>query len=260
MRERTRRNVLCSIAGAAALAGCSESTSTGGELFENVTVDNTELVVKLADDTSGNIAITNPDGELFAEADRTSGETQLTFELGVDYTPGEYEIALVESGERSATTSLDIHPNLEIVDIGIGENHPDRMPDSLGKTADVECFVELRNTGTGPTAIQQLEFSGDVPNPTALHNSESGIFDDTTGQGERDRIILNPDSADTIFSSTLPFSFEGEGTDCKEERQEGECLITITGTNYPNIEQQFLVEYPSADEYDACRPEIIERG
>lgn len=259
MRKRTRRDVLCSIAGAAALAGCSESTSTGGEPFENVAVDDTELIVKLADDTSGNIAITDPEGELFAEADRAPGETQLTFELGMDYTPGEYEIALVEGDERSATTSLDIHPELEIVEVGIGENHPDRMPESLGRTADVECFVELRNTGTGPTAIQQLEFNGDVPNPTALHNSESGIFDDTTGQGERDQVILNPDSTDTIFSSTLPFSFEGEGTDCQEEGQEGECLIKITGSNHPSIEQQFQVEYPGADEYDACRPEIIGR-
>lgn len=259
MKERTRRNVLCSIAGAAALAGCSESVSTDEESFETVAVEGTDLVVELADDTNGNLTVIDPDGEVFAEADRTPGETRLTFELGVDYTPGEYEVALVKDGEQSATTSLEINPELEIVSVGIGGNHPSRMPDSLGETADVECFVELRNTGTGPTAIQKLEFNGDVPNPTELHSSESGIFDDTDGQGEREHVTLNLESADTIFSSTLPFSFEGEGIDCQEERQEGECLITITGSNHPVLEQRFGVEYPSADEYNACTPEIIGR-
>jgi hypothetical protein len=255
MSERTRRNVLCSIAGAAALAGCSESTPTGTDPFETVAVEDSHLVVEVADTAEGDIAVIDPTGESFAEADRTPGETRLTFELGVAYTPGEYEVSLYEGDQRHATTSIDIRPELEILEAGIGANHPERMPDSLGNLADVECFIEVHNIGSGPTAIEKLEFAGDVPNPTDLQASESGIFDEKSGLGAEE-VPLNPDSVETIFSNTLPFFFEGYGVDCQEERYEGDCHITVSASNHPDITQQFKVEYPAADEYDGCTPKI----
>lgn len=249
MKVRTRRNVLCSIAGAAALAGCSESVSTDEESFERVAVEETELVVELAEDTNGDLAVINPDGEVFAEADRTPGETRLRFELGVNYTPGEYEVALVDEDEQIAETSIEIRPELEIVEVGIGENHPNRMPGDL-PFAENQVLLVIENSGTGPESIRHLEITGSVPDPTTKEEqNQSGIFDVEDGFGEVESVMIEPENSVEIFSSTRPFG--NSSPPCV-----GEQITFNFVTNVSEATQtSFEISYEETGD-DDCRAEI----
>jgi hypothetical protein len=254
MDAPTRRHVLGSIAAASALAGCATSSTTSTQ-FNQVTTEGTSLVIELdSAESVDELSVINPDGAGFRTVEATAGQTRYTIDIGTEYTPGEYEINTVVDGEVAATTTTSLRPNVEITDVGIGENHPEQMPDSLGETKGVECFVDLRNTGSGSTAIQRLSFDGDVPNPT--DGESSGIFDAESGGGEANEVVINSKEQETVFSSTLPFSFEGTGVDCEADSQSGEATVRLEFSNVSDNTVTYGVSYTGADSYDGCAPKI----
>ena len=255
MNASTRRYVLGCIAGASALAGCASNSATSTQ-FDQVTTDGTSLIIELETaEGIDQLSIINPDGTAFSTVEATAGQTRYSVELGTAYTPGEYEINAIVDEEIAATTTMALRPDIEIIDAGIGENYPNRMPDSLGQTEDVECYVDIQNTGSGATAVQKLLFDGDVPNPTD-ENESSGIYDVNSGGGEVEQVTIESEEEKRIFSSTLPFSFEGNGVDCESEPNNGKAIVRIGLSNLPESTATYEVKYTGSESYDGCTPEI----
>jgi len=255
MTQPTRRTLLCSIAGAAALSGCSENTESPNDSgqFEQASVEDQQLVVSMSESLDADtISVVNPDGEAFAETDLSAGVTRVAFDIGTEYVPGEYRILATDGEETVAETTTVIEPDLEIVEVGVGANHLDRMPEELGSTRDVECFVEVENRGQGPELVEQLHIKGEVPNPTNLTENESGIFDAENGGGEKDRVLLLRTQQKDIFSNSLPFSFEGDGIDCEPESQQGLAEVSISTRVGADLKQEYDVTYSASSEYDGC--------
>jgi hypothetical protein len=255
MSQPTRRTLLCSIAGVAALSGCSkntESPSDSGQ-FKRASVEDQQLVITMSESLDAEtVSVVDSNGEAFAETDLNAGVTRVTFDIGTGYVPGEYRILATDGEETIAETTTVIKPDLQIVDIGVGANHQDRMPEELGNTRDVECFVKVENRGQGPEIIEQLHIKGEVPNPTNLAESESGIFDAEDGGGEKDRVLLLRTQQRDIFSSSLPFSFEGSGTDCETEPQRGLAKVSISTRVGSDLEREYEITYSASSEYDGC--------
>lgn len=223
----SRRRLLTGITVASVgIAGCSETpASATGEQFESVAVENATLVVSLADGTSlTQVNVIAPDGTDYTSTDVVDGQTRLEISLGTTYEPGEYRLV----GEPRGEESIIIHPDLQIREFGAGVNNPDRMPSALGTTVDKEAFVVIENRGTGPTAIQTLEFNGNIPNPTeSLSDQESGIFDSDAGPTGADAVPLGAGAQLTLFSNTLPFFFAGEEATCSSMPETGTVTVTV---------------------------------
>ena len=255
MNALTRRYMLGCIAGASALAGCASDSTTSAQ-FDQVTTDGTSLIIKLETaEGVDELSVIDPDGTAFSTIEATAGQTRYNVELGTAYTPGEYEINAIVDEEIAATTTMALRPDIEIIDAGVGENYPDRMPDSLGQTKGVECYVDIRNTGSGATAVQKLLFDGGVPNPTD-ENESSGIYDANSGGGEIEQVTIESKEEKRIFSSPLPFSFEGNGVDCESEPNNGKAVVRIELSNLPESTATYEIKYTGSDSYDGCTPEI----
>lgn len=268
-----RRAVLHGVVGlASGLAGCFSDSNGDGESpdsngFDDVRVKDTMLVVELAAGAAiDRVNVIAPDGTAFAGKDVQQGVTTVEFDIGVAYQAGEHRIVGVADGQTVAETTLDITPNVTITEVGIGANHLDRMPDALGETKSAEALVSLENTGNGPEAIEKLLFLGDVPNPTVdIKNTDdngdvSGILDVDDGAGEIDFFVLTSGETTTIYSNTLPFSFEGDGVDCEPEKQMGEFEVTIVTRVNENVSQSYKIEYSASEKYNQCEINISEEG
>jgi len=208
------------------IAGCSASpSSSDGEQFDSVSVEDATLVVSLADGASlTQVNVIAPDGTDFTSADVVDGQTRLEIPLGTTYEPGEYRLI----GEPRGEASIVIQPDLRIREFGAGANNPDRMPSALGTATDDEALVAIENRGSGPTAIQALEFGGDVPNPTeSREDGESGIFDPDTGRWNADQVVLGAGTQLTLFSSSLPFSFAGQEATCSSMPETGTVTVRV---------------------------------
>ena len=263
MNQPTRRTLLCSIAGAAALSGCSENTESPNDSgqFEQASVKDQQLVVAMSESLDADtISVINPDGEAFAETNPNAGVTRVTFDIGTEYVPGEYRILATDGEETVAETTTLIEPDLEIVEVGVGANHLNRMPEELGVTQEVECYIEVRNTGPGPEFIDKLQIKGGVPNPTELAEEESGIFNAQNGGGESEGILIVGGETRDIFSNTLPFWFDGDGVDCTSESKRKTANVTISTEVSQDIERSPEVTYSSSPEYDGCNVEINSSG
>jgi hypothetical protein len=262
-KTHSRRIVLGSIAGTlTALAGCANGVQNGqtSSPFDDVGVNGRSVVVSLVSDSGvERVNLIDPDGKRVASSEVVRGETHIELELGTDYTPGTFGITAEPQGE----VSLEIRPNLKIREVGIGENHLDRMPDSLKNTKGEESLVVLENEGNGPTDVLYLAFEGDVPNPSEgvqQNQSESGIFDAETGGGERERVTLKGHQKTTIYSSTLPFSFAAGGTGCESMPSDGVTELQLgTSTDEQQIVAKYKIEYSSTESNDGCQMMIKER-
>jgi len=252
MAAPTRRYVLGCIAGASALAGCANS-STSSIRFDQVTTDGTSLVIEL-ETTEGveELSVIDPDGAAFSTVDATAGQTRYTIELGTRYTPGEYEINAVVNGEIAATTTIELRPDIKITDIGVGENHLDQMPEDL-PFPDTQIIVSAENTGTGPDAITNLEITGDVPNPTTRQSQdESGIFDIKNGYGEVSFLEVGTDEKMRLFSSTRPFGRQSNMC------EDGSVLINLlTTVSEEDVSERYSVSYQETNQ-DDCSVTIQE--
>lgn len=252
MQQFTRRSVLGSTVGAAAVfAGCSESSSSGS--FTRTAVEDQQLVVEFEESLEAEtISVVDPAGEAFAETSVSAGVSRVTFDIELPYAPGEYRIVAADSDETVAETAQEIRPELEIVDVGVGANRMDEMPEDLGHTKDDEAIVHIKNTGSGPEHISGLQFLGDLPNPEELGDDQIGIYDPDKGGRVQEPIRLGSGDQRPIFSSNLPFSFEGDGIDCSTESQEGRIEVEVRGVISGWTSVEYLIEYSAGDSYNDC--------
>ncbi|MDS0296638.1 hypothetical protein [Halogeometricum luteum] len=277
----SRRNALQTVAGAAlaSVAGClnnGESSGTPGDgttspdsqgPLKRVAVEGPALVVELSVEADvDQVNLIQPNGELFGTRDVAAGARQVSFEIGTAYEPGEYRVVALKSEETVVETSLSIQPNLSIVEMGIGRNQPEKMWDSSSDKVTKEAFVTVENQGSGPAAITQLLFIGDVPYPSdeegtnyADNDDVSGIYDPETDT-EVDAVVVEPGEKLTLYSYRSPFAFiRGEGTSCKSEEQVGEfevVLETRVGAN--TVSKTYSIQYSASEEFDNCDTTISE--
>lgn len=209
MTEFTRRDVLGSTVGAATLlAGCSESSSSGS--FSKTAVEDQQLVVEFEKSLDAEtISVVDPDGESFAETEVSAGVSRVTFDIAMPYTPGEYVILAAGGDETVAETTQEIRPELEIIDVGVGANRMDEMPEEL-HFAERQVVISVENSGTGPEGVKRLSFSAEFPNSNAEREG-SGIFNGESEMGEADQITIPPNRSEKLYSMTLPFAdYESE--------------------------------------------------
>ena len=247
----SRRTVLAGL-GMAALAGCtgegvspSSSGNGGGSASEGLSamVDGETIQIEVLADSVESVSVIDPEGRLWTERPVSAGVTRVDVGLDERYTPGEFRIVGVSGGETVAETRLEITPDLRIVEVGIGEENPDRMPSSMNLRRDSEVFVTIENRGSGFEVIDQLTISGDVPSPTSPDTDRSGLY----GEGGRElsSVIIRPDEQLTVFSSTLPFNFGvARDFDCGSPRREGVARFRVHGSMI-----QTPVEYSASIEY-----------
>ena len=253
MKEHTRRTVLAGIAGGTLLvAGCTgNGPSSSG--FTRIDVEGRELIVEFDEDLDPErISVIDPDGESFADAEVSPGATRVTFDVEMPYVPGEYDVLAIKGDEVIAETSQEIRPELEIVDVGVGANRIEEMHEDLGLTKASEAIITIRNSGTGPEEIAQLLFLGDVPNPNDPEEDRVGIFHPEEGREVRNSYPMSGGDEETVFSFTLPFSFEGDGIICESEPQSGQIEVRINGVVVETVSQFYDIEYTASETYDGC--------
>ena len=253
MTKITRRDVLGTVGAATLLAGCSESSSTTSGGFTETAVEDQQLIVEFEESLeAGTISVIDPAGESFAETSVATGASRVTFDIPMPYMPGEYRLVATADDERLAETTQVIRPELEIVDVGVGANRLDEMPNSLGHTKNDQALVQVRNTGNAPERISGLQFLGDLPNPVEIVDDQTGIYDTEYGGRLYDPISLPGGERQTVFSSTLPFLFEGDGVDCSAEPQEGEIVVELRGEVSGWTSVKYLIEYSAGDSHNDC--------
>jgi len=173
----SRRNALRTIAGAAlvSVAGClnnggnSETPGDGTTDSERkgplnrVAVDGTTLVVELSAEADiDQINLIQPNGELFGKRDVAAGAKQISFEIGTGYEPGEYRVVALKGEETVAESTRDIEPEIQIQDVGLYRNNPDKPWDEVYGESQTdskkngEAFVTIQNSGSGPDAVVEL--------------------------------------------------------------------------------------------------------
>ncbi|EMA08312.1 hypothetical protein [Haloferax denitrificans] len=270
-----RRTVLRTAAGLSVggLAGClngSGETRAGTSIVNDdaddqgilrqVAVDGTELVVKLGSAADvDQLNLIQPNGELFGTRERAAGVRQVSFDIGTAYDPGEYRIIAVHGEEMVAETSVEIRPQLEIVAVGLFRNNPDKPWDEVYGESETdtkkngEAFVTVMNAGSGPEAVIELRFVGDIPNPS-MSPRGSGIHDS-------DNVVIPPGDEIDLFSSSFPFGAEigDNGMGCSITSNNGRFKITLESrTTAQNVESEFNVQYSGSDVMHDCRIEITE--
>ncbi|AWB28732.1 hypothetical protein HARCEL1_12355 [Halococcoides cellulosivorans] len=248
---------------------------SGGGVFRQVSIEETELVVKYSsEDGIDQINLIQPNGELFGQQDVATGTQQVSYELGASYAPGEYTIVALSDGESIGESSVSIQPNVEINEMGIGRNQPEKMWDGGENntdrnaffTTDEEVFVTIENHGTGPNAITKLYFIGDVPYPSDDEGTNyvesddvSGIYDPES-DSEVQQVIIAPGEQITLYSSRSPFAFvPGIGTSCSESSKTGEFdLILESKIGGGQISKTYSIHYSASQESDGCEISISE--
>lgn len=258
----TRRTVLGSAASVfTALAGCTDTSQQGesSNRFQDVAVEGEAVVITLTSSSEvDRVSLINPDGNRVGSTEIVDGETRITFELGTSYTPGTFDVV----AEPDWETSIEIRPEVDIQEIGIGANHMERMPEGLGSMRAEEAYVHVKNNGNGPVELRDLMFDGDVPNPTVdLRKSDtrSGIFDSEDGDGETLSVTLIGGNVLTLFSTTAPFSFEGNGRDCKVTPYSGTFTTSLASSVHEEVIRfEFGIQYSGSTEYDGCSMTVEE--
>jgi hypothetical protein len=267
----SRRTVLRTATGTAltTLAGCLTDSSNGGDEdrdtlasgspLQRIAVEGTTLVVEIGSNAAlDQVSLIQPNGELFGQRTVLSDVEQVSFDLGIAYDPGEYHVVGLDDGEESVKHSMTIEPTLEIREVGLYRNHPDKPWNEVyGESGtnliiNGEAFVTIENTGTGPNTVTKLIFSGDVPNP--IEKPRNG------GLYEADRVIVPPGESVDLFSNSFPFgSASEEGMGCAVDGNQGQFTVTIeTTVNNKQVASSFDVEYTGATEMGECEITISE--
>ncbi|QLG61067.1 hypothetical protein [Halorarum salinum] len=254
-----RRTVLGTIVGSTLLplAGCTGSGNPAGEgsnPIRAVSVADLHLVVEVREDASiDELTVVSPNGEAFATRSLSPGVRRETVELGTSYTPGSYEIHASADGETVGESSIDIRPDVQIVDLKLGRNHPDEMYEGATEQAiRSEVIVSLENRGTGPDAVTALRFDGDVPFPTRENFEESGIYDTESDiGGNRERILIGTGTEVTLFSNSQPFSPAGGNISCEDGPVDGQVAVELTTQlSDSGSTADYDVSYRGNDDFD----------
>jgi hypothetical protein len=225
------------------------------------------VVVEVASDAEADqINLIQPNGELFGQREFTAGSQQVSFEIGTAYPSGEYDVVALQGEKIVAETTLSIEPDLEIVEMGIGRNQPEKMWDGEEDEIIEEVFVTVENEGSGPDSITKLLFTGEVPYPSdeegtnyADDEDVSGMYDPSS-DSEVDNVIIGAGERLTIYSSRSPFAFvPGAGTSCSDEHQSGEFTMTLnTRLDSDRVSKTYSIQYSAAEEKGNCEIAINE--
>ncbi|WP_226008405.1 hypothetical protein [Natrinema salinisoli] len=277
----SRRTALRTLTGAAFVnvAGClnndggsgtpgNRTTSLDGQgPLQRIAVDGTTLVVELSEEADvDQVNLIQPDGGLFGQRDVVTGSQQVSFEIGTTYVPGEYRVLALEGEETVGESSLSIQPNLRIMEMGMGKNQPEKMWNSSSDKITKEAFVSVENRGSGPDAITQFLFVGDVPYPSdeegtnyADNDEISGIYDPDRDT-EVDEVVIEPGEKLTLYSYRSPFAFmRGEGTSCESEEQNGSFEVILeTQVGADRVSKSYSIHYSASEEFDNCEITISE--
>jgi len=269
----SRRNVLRTAAGAAlvSVAGCLNTdgnSSTPGDgtgspngqgPLQRVAVEGTTLVVELSTDADvDQVNLIQPNGELFGTRDVAAGAQQVSFEIGTAYEPGEYRVVALKGEETVTESTTDIVPEIQIQDVGLYRNNPDKPWDEVygdtetDRKKNGEAFVTVENVGSGPDAIVELLFSGDVPNP--IEDPRGG------GISDAEQVVIAPGESIDLFSSSFPFGTETEnGMGCSPDGNSGQFTVTVeTRVEGNQISKSYEVQYSGSDDMTDCEVTIME--
>jgi hypothetical protein len=269
----SRRTALRTVAGAAlvSVAGClndnggsgtpSDGTTSpdGQGLLTRIALEGTTLVVELSADADvDQVNLIQPNGELFGKRDVATGAQQVSFEIGTAYAPGEYRVLALKGEETVVETTTELRPEMEILDVGLYRNNPDKPWDEVYGESETdrikngEAFVTVENTGSGPEAITELIFSGDVPNP--IENPRG------SGMHETDRVVVSPGETADLFSNSFPFGSESEdGMGCSPDGNSGQFTVIVeTRVSGNRITSTYDVQYSGSEEMTDCEVTITE--
>lgn len=266
----TRRTALTTIAGSAltALAGClnthadqppADTTPTSSTSTLTTTLDDGQLVVTLAEGLDADqVNLIQPDGELYGKRDVATGVSQVTFALDTSYQPGDYTILALHGDTTTAKTTREIRPDLQIVDVGLYRNHPDKPWDDIygesetNRQRNGEAFVTVENSGFGPDSAVELSFTGDVPNP----------MEDPREDGLSRKSPTRIPGGETVdlYSSSFPFGSKSEdGMGCSQAGNSGEFTVEVrTSVGAGQVSRSFNVSYDGSDRMTDCTVEISE--
>ncbi|WP_135823115.1 hypothetical protein [Halostella litorea] len=269
----SRRTALRTVAGAAlvSVAGCLNDNGGSGTPGDGTTspdgngpltriaVEGTTLVVELSADADvDKVNLIQPNGELFGKRDVAAGVQQVSFEIGTAYAPGEYRIVALKGEETVVETTTELRPEIQIQDVGLYRNNPDKPWDEVYGESETdrikngEAFVTVENTGSGPEAITELIFSGDVPNP--IENPRG------SGMHETDRVVVSPGETADLFSNSFPFGSESEdGMGCSPDGNSGQFTVIVeTQVSSNRVTNTYDVQYSGSDEMTDCEVTITE--
>jgi len=270
----SRRTALRTATGAAlvSVAGCLNTdgdsgtsgdgidSSDGQGPLQRVAVEGTTLVVELSSDADvDQVNLIQPNGDLFGTRDVATGAQQVSFEVGTSYAPGEYSVIALKDEETLTETTTDIVPEIQIQDVGLYRNNPDKPWDEVygeSKTdskKNGEAFVTVQNSGSGPDAVVEMRFTGDVPNPVEDPRG-SGIY-------EKESVVVSTGETADLFSDSFPFGSEigEEGMGCSTDGNSGQFTIVLeTRVAGQQVTKTYNVEYTGADEMQNCKITISE--
>jgi len=235
--------------------------SPGGQgLLRRVAVEGTTLVVELSPDADvDQINLIQPNGEIFGTRDVAAGAQQVSFEIGTTYEPGEYRVVTLKGGETVTESTTEIVPEIQIQDVGLYRNNPDKPWDEVygesptDSKKNGEAFVTVQNSGSGPDSIVEMRFTGDVPNP----------IEDPRGNGiyEKESVVVSTGESADLFSDSFPFGSEigEEGMGCSTDGNSGQFTIILeTQVAGQKVAKTYNVEYVGADEMQNCEIMINE--
>lgn len=269
----SRRNALRTVAGAAlaSVAGClndggSSGTPSDGTAatdsqgpLTRVAVEGTTLVVELSAEADvDQVNLIQPNGELFGKRDVAAGAQQVSFEIGTTYEPGEYRVVALKGEETVVESTEEIRPQLEIREIGLYRNNPDKPWDEVygesqtDRKKNGEAFVTVENTGSGPDAVVELQFTGDVPNP--IEEPRGG------GLYETERVLIPSGETSDLFSSSFPFGTEtADGMGCSPDGNSGQFTVAVeTQVSGDQVSKPYEVQYTGSNDMTDCEITIME--
>jgi len=263
----SRRSVLRTTTGAAlvSVAGCLNTDGDSGTPgdgtgspngqgpLQRVAVEGTTLVVELSPDADvDQVNLIQPNGELFGTRDVAAGAQQVSFEIGTAYDPGEYRVVALKDEETVTESTTDIVPEIQIQDVGLYRNNPDKPWDEVygdtetDRKKNGEAFVTVENVGSGPDAVVELLFSGDIPNP----------IEDPRGGGiyGAEEVVIAPRETIDLFSSSFPFGTETEnGMGCSPDGNRGQFTVTVeTRVEGNQISKSYEVQYSGSNDLTDC--------
>jgi len=229
------------------LAGCNDSSSVAqSNPLTDVSLTDTTLVVEFdADASIDEITVIQPDGEAFASRSVTSGSSKVTIDIGTQYSPGEYTVHALDGEETIGERTLTIRPDVQITELKLGRNHPDEMYEGAGNSSTrSEVILTVENTGTGPDAVTQLLFEGDVPQPTDKDVDKSWIYDTSSDTGgDADSVALPPGESATIYSTSLPFTTASSNVSCTPDGELGQFTAIVRLEIGESLQRRYDVEY-----------------
>ncbi|GAD53613.1 hypothetical protein MBEHAL_2373 [Halarchaeum acidiphilum MH1-52-1] len=208
-----------------------------------------------------------PNGSLFGTRDVAQGASRVSFDVGTTYTPGEYELVAVNGDQTVGTTTRTLRSDLQIIEMGIGRNQPEKMWNGTDGSPHSQAFVTIENQGSGPTAVTQFLFFGKVPYSSGENGTQyagtdvSGIYDPESNS-EIERVVVPPGGSKTIYSSRMPFAFiRGGNVVCTDYQQSGTFKLSLeTSTTGPSLSKTYDVQYSASEEFNNCSITIKEDG